>query len=285
MRQTPNPMSFLGHPTANLDEVKQYVPAAFATSPHEDRSERYSFVSTVELLNALEKFGWVPHSAKQNGRSPYARHMIRLNNPDLGYMDLKNDKVKPQFILDNSHNGGSPAMGHMGLFRLVCSNGLVVAMPGMFTTIKLRHVGIDMKELKQLMEVVAEQYNTLGTHIGDMQRYTLNETEKEAFAIAAIAKREPHVFINKDGTVDVKKVTAITNPIEILKPMRGEDKKNDLWSIFNIVQEKLVKGEFERRTLAGRKSSPKGISNATRNLNFNKDLWTLAEEAMAPELT
>jgi len=279
MAHIENPLTSIGYKATSIDELKIRVPAAFSTHESPKLSTRYSFVPTDELIAAFEKTGWLPAFAKQNGVSPYARHMIRFFNPDLGFdfMNLKGDNVKPQFILDNSHNGGSPAMGHMGIFRLVCTNGLIVAMPGMFTSVKLRHVGIDVEELKQLMSVVAEQYSIIGKHISDMQQVVLNNDQREEFVIKAIANREPHVFIQPDGTVDFKKVTAIMNPTQIVEPLRGEDKKEDLWTVFNIVQERLVKGEFERHTVNGRRTRPRGITNATRNIEFNKTLWTIAE--------
>jgi hypothetical protein len=282
MTHIDNPLTSIGYSIKDLNDLHICVPAAFSTNESPTLSDRYSFVSTSELISALEKTGWLPVFGKQNGLSPYARHAIRFTNPDLGYMDLKNDKVKPQFIIDNSHNGGSPAMGHLGLFRLVCTNGLVVAMPGMYTSIRLRHVGINMDELKKLMEVVAEQYKTIGQHIGDMQQISLNKNQREEFVIKAIAHREPKVFIQPDGTIDTKKVVAVMNPSQIVEPLRSEDAREDLWSIFNVIQERLIKGEFERHSLSGRRTRPRGITNATRNIEFNKTLWSICEEYMTP---
>jgi len=273
-------LSSIGFKAATLEEIQQYSPAAFATSKSSNVSEKYSFVPTYELLDAFSKLNWNPTHTRQVGRKLHARHIIRLENPDLGYMDLKSDKVKPHVILDNSHNGTSPAQMHMGLFRLVCTNGLVVAMPGMFTSVKLRHMGIDMEELKQLLEVVANQYNVLGTHIGDMQQRDMNKDEKEEFSIRAIAARDSHIFVKEDGTIDVKKVISLTNPLQLIEPIRGEDRKDDLWSVFNIVQERLVKGEFEKKSTSGRKSKPRVMTNAIRHTNFNRDLWTIAESYM-----
>lgn len=277
-------LTSIGYPAPSLEDVRKYAPAAFATNESPRLSDRYSFVPTVDLINAFDTLGWTPTYARQNGSGPYARHVIRLNNPDLGFMKLKSDNVKPQIVLDNSHNGSSNAMIHMGLFRLVCTNGLVVAMPGMYTSVKLRHVGIDITELKQLMEVVAGQYNTIGKHIADMQQFTLNQDQREDFVIKAVAAREPHVFVKEDGTIDMKKATTIIKPGQIIEPLRGEDKKEDLWTIFNVIQERLVKGEFERQTMTGRRTKPRGINNATRHIEFNKRLWEIAESYMAPEV-
>ena len=279
MRQNDNnPMRFLGFSTTTLDQIREHVPAAFATEPAPKVSTRYSFVSTSDLLTSFEKLGWFPHSSRQNGKSPFSRHVVRLDNPKLGYLDLRSDKVKPQIIIDNSHNGTSPAMMHEGLFRLVCTNGLVIAMPGMYSSVELRHVGIDFNELKNLMEIVAVQYLEIGKHIGEMQEYTLNQEQKEIFAMKAIAYREPNMFIKEDGTINFKQVKASVNPTAILEPTRGEDKKDDLWTVLNILQERLVKCEFERTSLTGRKSNPRGITSAARNIAYNKIVWSIAEE-------
>jgi hypothetical protein len=278
-----NPLTSIGYKVATLEDIRACAPAAFSGHESPKLSDRYSFVPTNELLDAFAKINWLPAYAKQNGRSDFARHMIRLNNPDLGFMDLKHDKVKPQIVVDNSHNGGSPAMAHMGLFRLVCTNGLVIAMPGMFSSVKLRHVGINFEELKQLMNLIAEQYTVVGKHIGDMQQVVLDQVQREEFVIKAVASREPHVFIQPDGTIDVKKVTTRVKLAQILEPLRGEDRAEDLWTLFNVVQERLVKGEFERQTMTGRRTKPRGITNAARHIEFNKTLWTIAEEYMAVE--
>ena len=279
MRQH-DPMRFLGHKVDSIDDLREHAPAAFATAPSEKVSNRYSFVSTVELLNAFEKLGWFPNSVKQmgKGKDDFSRHMVRLNNPNLGFMDLQTDKVKPQIIIDNSHDRTSNIMAHMGLFRLVCTNGLVISMPGMHSSIKLRHIGIDFNELKQLSEVIANQFTTVGTHIGEMQNTILNQSQKEEFVIKSVAFRDPGTYLKEDGTINISEVTSRVNPMRILDPVRGEDKREDLWTVFNVVQERLVKGEFEKTNPSGRRSSPRGITNAARNIEFNKLLWSIAEE-------
>jgi len=271
-------LSSIGYPVSNLEELQKFVPSAFSKTYHPDRTDRYSFVATDNLVNSLISLGWELHSGKQNGVSKFARHVIRFTNPKLGYMKLKNDNVKPQIILDNSHNGGSSAQLHMGLFRLVCTNGLVIAMPGLYTNVKFRHMGVKFEELKKLMEIVAEQYTVVGTHISEMQKVLMNAVQKEEFAIKAVAQREPHMFIQKDGTINTKKVHKITNIPEILSPIRGEDKADNLWSVFNVVQERMIKGGYNRISENGRQSKTRGITNATRNIAFNKELWEIAEE-------
>ena len=117
-----------------------------------------------------------------------------------------------------------------------------------------------------------------------MQNHLLTNDQREEFVVKAMAAREPHVFVKEDGTIDMKKVTSIVNPTQIIQSVRGEDESNDLWTVFNVVQERLMKGNFDRTTLNGRRSKPRGINNAARGIDFNKNLWEIAESYMTPEL-
>lgn len=273
-------LSSVGFKIQTREDLQKHVPAAFAEHPHPDRSNRYSFVSTIALLDTFEKLGWLPYSAKQHGQNTYGRHIIRLNNSDLGFLALKGDQVKPHILLDNSHDGYTPASLHLGLFRLVCTNGLVIAIPGLATEIKFRHINIDRAELMQLLSDAAEQYRTVGLHIGDMQSRILTNDEKEAFAIKAISLRETNRFINPDGTINLSAITNSMNPKALIEPVRPQDNSNDLWTTFNLIQERTVKGLYERKGKTGRKSSPREITNAARSLDFNRKLWSVAEEYM-----
>jgi Domain of unknown function (DUF932) len=278
--ETNNPFRFIGKKTLNLDEVKTVAPAAFSSSKAPQRSEKYSFVSTEELLKAFENLGWKPFSAKQVGNSEFSRHTIRLENPSLGFIDTKTDKIKPQIILDNSHNGTSTAKLHMGLFRLVCSNGLVVSMPNMSTHLKFRHMGVDFNELKNLVETIANHYNEIGQTIVNMQKVGLTEEQKEDFAIRAMAAREPHRFFDEHDNLDKSIVTKMINPSEVVKAVREEDENDDLWTVFNVIQEKMVNGNFERKLLSGRKATARGITNTVRHIEYNKILWDIAASYM-----
>lgn len=273
-------LSSVGYKILSREDLQKHVPAAFAEHAHPDRSNRYSFVSTLVLLDTFEKLGWTPYSAKQHGQNQYGRHIIRLTNPEFGFMPLKGDQVKPHILLDNSHDGYTPASMHLGLFRLVCTNGLVIAVPGMATELKFRHINLDVAELMQLLSEAAEQYRTIGVHIGDMQHRVLSNDEKEAFAMKAISLREPTRFVNSDGTINATAITQSMNPKALIEPVRPQDEASDLWTTFNLIQERSIKGLYERKGKTGRKSSPREITNAARNLEFNKKLWTVAEEYM-----
>jgi len=264
-----------GYKVENMEDLQEVCPAAF--TPDHNRSRVYSKVSTTEILENLQRLGWTMTYAVQAGSSQYSRHVIRLTNPDLGYMPLRNDNVRPQLILDNSHNGGSSAQLHMGLFRLVCQSEFVISIPNLFSGVKFRHMGLDFEELKSTLEKMAEQYKTVANHIAEMQDIILTPEQQKEFALKGVAYKDPR-FIKDDGTIDFDLLKQRIDPSNLLEPMRGGDKPKTLWDVFATVREWLIKGGFEQTSPTGRRSRSKAINNAVRQIALNKTLWILAEE-------
>ena len=65
--------------------------------------------------------------------------------------------------------------------------------------------------------------------------------------------------------------------MELLKPTRKEDSGSDLWSVFNVIQEKILDGDFNYN--AGNKSrKARKIKNFSQDLKVNKELFALALE-------
>jgi hypothetical protein len=282
MTQTTAPeLLSIGYRVNSEEDIKKLAPAAFSREVSPVLTDRYSYFSTADFLKAFSKIGWEPYSARQNGANPYSRHIIRLLNPDLGYIPVKGDKIRPQLILDNSHDGLTKAQIHMGLFRLVCTNGLVLAIPGLSTNVKWLHVGVNQAEMIQMLAETAEQYRTVGSHVANMQQVSLSDDQKQEFAIKAIAARDPRKFLNEDGTINEDAIHNTLDIQDIYEPIRPQDEADDLWRTFNVVQERTIKGMFEMTSEKGRKASARVISNGKRNLEYNKKLWTLAESFMS----
>jgi len=281
MTQTNAPeLLSIGYRINSTEDLKKMAPAAFSRTVSPILTDRYSYFSTEDFLQAFEKLGWEPYSVKQNGCNPYSRHIIRLLNPEMGFIPVKGDKIRPQLIIDNSHDGFTKAQIHLGLFRLVCTNGLVLAIPGLSTNVKWLHIGIDQKEMIEMLAETAEQYRQVGSHVSNMQQISLNEDQKQEFAIKAVAYRDPRKFILEDGTINESAIHSTLDIHDIYEPVRPQDEADDLWTLFNVVQERTIKGMFEMTSPKGRKSSPRVITNGKRNLEYNKKLWTLAESFM-----
>ena len=66
------------------------------------------------------------------------------------------DTVMPRILMTNSHDGKNSFQFQAGLYRLVCSNGLVIA-DAEFANMKIRHMGYDLAELKTVIQEIVEK--------------------------------------------------------------------------------------------------------------------------------
>jgi hypothetical protein len=274
----------LGYPVNSLEEARELTPAIFSINPHPKRTDRYTFLSTAEIVKQMEAIGWEIHSVSQSGKGKFNRHIVRMTHATMGSLSDR-DQVIPQIVIDNSHDGLTQAMIHMGLYRQVSKTGLIVDMPDQDHSFRFRHVSNNGSDLSELMEGITKRYLDMIPHIEDMMDTILTEEEKYEFAIEAIAAREPWRFMNPKKEILRDKVEKLNNIAEILQPKRDENKGDDLWKVFNTLQEALVDGGYERLSDKGRKSKTRAITIPSRNVEFNKNLWKLADLfRLLPEL-
>ena len=95
----------------------------------------------------------------------------------------------------------------------------------------------------------------------------MSEEEKVAFAKEALQTR-----------VSEKQLSTYTteNIMELLEPTRKEDEGNDMWSVFNIVQEKIVHGMFDMYGVNGKVRKARKIQNFRQDTKVNQELYNLA---------
>ena len=121
------------------EELMQYVPSVFSENKHESRSDRYTWIPTITILDNLQREGFEPFFACQTrvrdqGRREHTKHMLRLRRTG----QLTGHQV-PEIILLNSHDGSPSYQMLPGLFRGVCTNGLVCGQS--FGEVRVPHKG------------------------------------------------------------------------------------------------------------------------------------------------
>lgn len=245
----------------NLDSLKSQVPAIFATQPSPKMSNRYTFVPTMDILENFEKEGWNVFSAKQTGRGLYSTHEIRLRN---GEMPKVGDSLI-EAVIRNSHNGLTTFSVSSGLHRLVCSNGLTVPT-SLADQFNIRHQNFDLGEVRRLTDDFASRLPIIQNSLTKMENRELTYDEKVGFVKGAAAIRW------KEG-----KMPSTMSIEEILNPLRNGDVGDSMWKVFNVVQEKMVRGGVSYRSGRGRLTSMKELKNISVVNNVNTKLWELAE--------
>jgi hypothetical protein len=273
--KTNSDLSFPSHANVfdrglSLEAVRERAPAVFAVSAHERLSQKYCFVPTARVLNGLMEAGFIPVDARQTHArraSPmHARHVVRLRRR-VETVELKGASV-PEVVFLNSHDGTSRYELRLGLFRLVCSNGLIVSR-GAFPAYCVAHRGNVVDEIVASALRVSEQFERLAAQVERMEARQLSRDEQVRFADRALALRYPD-----PGQSGI-------SASQLLIVRRPEDLANDLYTITNRVQEHLCRGGASRRTANGRLMRMRRISSIKREIDLNGRLWELATEVLA----
>lgn len=263
------------------DDIRRMCPMAFKTAPtNPGVSGRYTQANTATVIDDLAKLGWYPVQAKQarekKGSSGIRSfHMVAFQNPDIKiHKTLENgEKVVdtyPRIILTNSHDGFNSFKFMVGLFRLVCSNGLVVCSDQM-VNMSIRHVNYDFEELRRVVATAIEQVPGIVQTMNDMRKVMLTNEQKINLATEVVRIRK--------GIEDDQKFQIDAETVEsILEPVREEDKANDLWTVFNICQEKLIKGGFSAVGKNNKSRKQRGITSIRKDMDFNQRLWGTASK-------
>ena len=101
------------------DQMRGAAPSVFAEGKHASRSERYTYIPTIDVLRGLRKEGFEPFMVAQSksrieGRSEYTKHMIRMRHA----AQVNARPEANEIILINSHDGASSYQMLAGVFRL-----------------------------------------------------------------------------------------------------------------------------------------------------------------------
>jgi hypothetical protein len=156
----------------------------------------------------------------------------------------------------------------MGIYRVVCTNGLVVSR-GAFPAVHVPHRGDVVDDVVAGALQIAEQFGRLASQVGRMEQRVLYKDEQLSLAEQAMDLRFARDTIGRPGA------------IQLLGCRRVEDAGNDLWSVFNRIQENLIAGGIHRRTATGRLTTTRRVNSIRENLRLNGALWEMAANVLA----
>ena len=253
------------------DQIRNSSPLVFADAPtNPDVSDKYLFVNTETIIDDLEKLGWLPvQAAQRKSRKKegtiFSKHMVAFQNPDIKITSKDGDDAYPRILLTNSHDGMQAFKFSVGIFRLVCSNGLVVA-DEQFSDFKIKHKGYTFEELRNVVRQAVEDLPNRVQVMNDMKNRILTEEEKRKMALDAMLIRAGVKELQYDEeTID-----------DILDPKRDADKGDDLWRVFNVIQEKITQGDFHAALTGAKVRKVRKIKSFEKDMKVNKELFKLA---------
>lgn len=268
-----NQMTYHTPQVLSRDQLQKLAPSIFATEPYYGMSDRYSFIPTIEVIDHLMGKGWLPVKAleaksRSEERFGYTKHMVRLRKSDAAVMV---GDVFPEIVLINAHDGGAAYQMMAGLYRLVCSNGMV-ADDSIFQRTSIRHSGNVIGEVLYTAKHIGKELPKLQGAVKQMQTIELTRDLQGAYAAAALDLKYER---DEDGNS-----LAPISPEQLLIPRRRVDGGNDLWTTFNIVQEHLLKGGLRGRSQGEtmRRVRTRAVQSVSEDVRLNRALWTLTRE-------
>jgi len=251
------------------DQMRAAAPSVFAEGKHASRSERYTYIPTIDVLRGLRNEGFEPFMVAQGqsrveGKAEFTKHMIRMRHAG----EVQTRPEANEIILINSHDGASSYQMLAGMLRFVCCNGLVVGK--VVEDIRIPHKGNIEGEVIEGAFRVLDQFEAVEASAEGMKALTLKPEEEAAFATAALALR----FGERTDDQPPPPITAE----QLIEARRPEDLGHSLWTIFQRSQENIMRGGQPGRSAQGRRLHTRPVGSIDRGVSLNRALWVLAEE-------
>ena len=251
------------------DQMRSAAPSVFAEGKHASRSERYTYIPTIDVLRGLRKEGFEPFMVAQGqsrveGKAEFTKHMIRMRHAD----HVSGKPEANEIILINSHDGASCYQLLAGAFRFICTNGLVVGTVA--NDVRISHRGNIQNDVIEGALRVLDDFDAVDASIDGMKALTLKANEDAAFATAALA------LGFGERTEDQAPPPIAADQLTTAR--RPEDLGRSLWMAMNRVQENLQRGGLPGRSALGRRIQTRAVGSIDRTVTLNRALWVLAEE-------
>lgn len=267
---------------------------------------RFTPVNSGDILGTLEAEGWQVNRTsvtrtRDQHRQPFARHLVTMRQKDdiLALADKPRqvgDLVRELRLMNG--NDGTQAVEIMaGFMRLVCLNGLTVGQS--FVSYKIKHSARpeNLREtLRCALEGVGEQFAHGETVIQSWQKIEVTSAQARNLAGFAVAARFGSFFRQENVagmvTPDFMRREFAARVDSVLQVRRSEDRAGNLWTVFNRVQENIIRGGWTGttprtnrdgvETLGTRKV--RGVSAVRENVALNRSLWDAGESIAKGEV-
>lgn len=227
-------------------------------SAHPKMSTKYKTVETNLIAKRFKDLGFVVDDVLQRksrkGNGKYAKHMVRLSHPSL-LSSVHND-LKLQLIVTNSFDGSTTFKMQLGFFRFVCSNGMIVGKT--LESFSHKHTGSILEEIDESIERIVAEANRLSVMIEKMKTTSLSTAQIISFETAAMKIRS-------------EKLEAVNYTVR-----REEDYPTDLYTVYNRIQETLIRGGVEGTSSNNRTRLLRQVNGIDKVRDINERLFDLA---------
>jgi hypothetical protein len=243
-----------------LEQIREAAPSVFTEAKAEHLTDKYIQTPTVRVVEDLMSLGWEVNKVQEVNSKKYKgfqKHLLVFSHPDIMINGANGDNSQPQILLTNSHDGKNAFNFRVGIFRFICSNGLVISEAD-FSNVSIRHTNYTFESLQTKVSELISKLPGLVNKINLFKTKTLTDVQMQQFAKKACELRTKQTV----------------NIMDVLTATRTEDEGNDLWAVFNRVQEKIMGGGF---SYGAKNRKSRSIKNFQQDIKLNEQLFELAE--------
>jgi hypothetical protein len=208
------------------------------------------YIPTLDVVTKLQNEGWQLKGVdEQRGKNrKISSNYVQMQHPDFAVKNSKGkDEAYTSITISNSCNGNKPLQMSLGMFRQVCTNGLVM-FDQHAEAENIKHIEINYRNLDRFIASVTNKTGKLLTEVSEMKHKGLSIEDMRKLAREAASLRYNDL---EDINID-----------DLLTVNRVEDESNDLWTVFNRIQENLTHD----------------VNNMNEDIRLNKQLFSLANQ-------
>ena len=218
----------------NLISIDNNIDKLIAFNPSLDRNWRDSQriftpkveFETIDLVENLQTEGWEIQGAIQ-GKDRMGRvnkNLIKFIHPDIRFGGSVTEGYANAYLDSNFGDFGYNVKTALGALRIVCENGLI-AMENIFSeTLKLPKT--DQTMLNSYLQELGIESGKLMDGFDNMKHEEMSVQDQLRFAEYGLGLR-----FGSNNNMDSK---------QLLNIIRPEDEGNDVWRVFNRIQENLT---------------------------------------------
>ena len=215
----------------NLDKARAFANSLdnnFITNVQKIKQKEF-YIPTLDVVQKLQNEGWkiqgVDEARAKNRK--IVSNYVQMQHPDFSVKNSKGqDEAIASLTISNSCSGNKPLQLDLGAYRQVCSNGLV-AFDAASESSKIQHTRINARDLDLFVFDLSTKSDKLIKEINAMKSKNMSYDQIKRLAYSAAKLR----FDEGDDKFDID---------ALLKVNRVEDENNDVWTVFNRIQENLT---------------------------------------------
>jgi hypothetical protein len=188
------------------------------------------YIPTMNVVQKLQNEGWMINGVdeqRDKKTRKITHNYVQMTHPDFSVRNNKgNDEAYSSILIKNNCSGNHPLQMSLGAFRMVCSNGAIQFVEDAETE-KVKHTEVNYRDLDRFVHNLNNKAQDVIAELNTWKQknMTFEQMRKLAYNAAKLRFNETDENFNPDALLRVNRV---------------EDEGNDVWTVFNRIQENLT---------------------------------------------